>query len=465
MPATKLQTQLLYPDLESALETDDQESLNEIAEILGAEDLAEMVMQLEDLNRTLFFEKTPEEKATEIFALLDVSDQKAILNALSNLRVAAIINEMNPDDRTELLESLPQQVTRQLLSFLKPRERKQAQRLLDFPKDSIGRLMTPDFLAIKLEWSVERVMDFIRRNGEEKETLNEVYVVDDKGHLQDEISIRELLISPLDRKIVDLMNRQFVSLNAQAPEEEAIQIFKKYSSRTALPVCDEDGFLMGIVTIDDILHLAEKETTEDIHKLGGVEALDRPYLDSPMKEMVFKRAGWLTILFIGEMFTATAMSFYEHEIARAVVLALFIPLIISSGGNAGSQAASLVIRAIALGEVHFSDWWVVFRREILVGLILGLALGLIGLLRIVVWSLFSTTYGDHWFLIALTVYFSLIFVVAWGTLIGSLFPLILKRVGADPAASSAPFVATLIDVTGIVIYFNIAMVILRGRLL
>ncbi len=465
MPASKLQIHLLYPDLETALQNNDTEGLLEICETLSAEDLAEMVVKLVANLQGLFFEQVAEATATEIFELLDVDVQKSVLSSLSNPRVVAIINEMDPDDRTELLESLPQTVTRQLLSFLKPRERKEAQRLLDFPKDSIGRLMTPDFMAIKQEWTVERVLDFIRRNGEDKETLNDLYVVDDKGRLVDEIGIREFLLSPLERKTLDIMDRQFVSLNALHPEEEAIQIFKKYSNRTALPVTDEEGFLLGIVTIDDILHLAEKETTEDIHKLGGVGAITKPYLTLPLKEMVAKRGYWLTILFLGEMLTASAMGFFEKEISRAVVLALFIPLIISSGGNAGSQAASLVIRAIALGEVHFKDWLVVFRREILVGLILGCTLGLVGLLRISIWSLFSSTYGDHWFLIGLTVYFSLIGVVAWGTMIGSLFPLILKRLGADPATSSAPFVATFIDVTGIVIYFNIALLLLKGKLL
>ncbi len=465
MANSNLQTQLLYPDLESALETSDMEALQEICDSLAAEDLAEMATRLEPPFQSKFFEQVPEEKAVEIFQLLEVSLQKTILNAVSNQRVAAIINEMDPDNRTALLEDLPQNATRQLLSFLKPRERKQAQRLLDFPKDSIGRLMTPDFLAIKQEWTVERVLDFIRRNGEDKETLNDIYVVDDKGRLIDEIGIREFLLSPLDRVTQDIMDRQFVALPADHPEEEAIQAFKKYSSRTALPVIDEEGYLLGIVTIDDILHLEEKETTEDIHKLGGVGALEEPYLDSTLGSMVKKRGGWLTVLFVGEMLTATAMSFFEKEISHAVVLALFIPLIISSGGNAGSQAASLVLRAIALGEVQFSDFWTVMKREICVGLILGCLLGLIGLLRITVFSAFFNTYGEHWFLVGLTVYFSLIGVVAWGTLIGSLFPILLKRVGADPAASSAPFVATFIDVTGIVIYFNIALLLMRGKLL
>jgi magnesium transporter len=465
MASSNLQTQLLYPDLEAALETTDLEALQELCETLTAEDLAEMVERLEPLNQAVFFEQVPEDKATEIFQLLEVNLQREILNAVSNQRVAAIINEMDPDDRTALLESLPQNATRQLLSFLKPRERKLAQRLLDFPKDSIGRLMTPDFLAIKQEWTVERVLDFIRRNGEDKETLNDIYVVDDKGRLIDEIGIREFLLSPLDRLTSDIMDKQFVSLPAHHPEEEAIQTFKKYSSRTALPVTDEEGYLLGIVTIDDILHLEEKESTEDIHKLGGVGAMEEPYLDSSVMNMVTKRGGWLIVLFVGEMLTATAMSFFEKEISRAVVLALFIPLIISSGGNAGSQAASLIIRAIALGEVRFQDWWTVFCRELLVGLILGGVLGLIGLLRITVFSVFFNTYGDHWFLLAVAVYLSLIGVVAWGTLIGSLFPMLLKRLGADPATSSAPFVATFIDVTGIVIYFNIALLILHGKLL
>jgi magnesium transporter len=465
MATSKLQTQLLYPDLEAALEAADLEGLKEICDTLAYEDLAEMVGRLEAVNRAIFFEKVPEDKATEIFQLLEVAVQKDIIEAVSNQRVAAIVNEMEPDNRTQLLEALPGNSTRQLLSFLKPRERKQAQRLLGFPEDSIGRLMTPDFMAIKQEWNVERVLDFIRRNGEDKETLNDIYVVDDRGRLVDDIGIRELLLAPLDKGIQEIMDREFTALPVTADEEYAIQAFKKYSTRTALPVTDEEGYLLGIITIDDVMDLAEKETTEDIHKLGGVGALEEPYLSLPLGQMLKKRGGWLTVLFIGEMLTATAMGFFEHEISRAVVLALFIPLIISSGGNSGSQSASLVIRAIALNEVSLKDWWTVFRREIVMGLILGGGLGLIGLFRVSIGQMFGNTYGEHWFWVALTVYFSLVGVVAWGTLIGALFPLILKRLGADPAASSAPFVATFIDVTGIVIYFNIAMLLLSGKLL
>lgn len=466
MAQNQLQTELLYPELQNALETGDAEELDAIVTSLAREDLAELVGRLPGEAQALFFEKVPEDSATAVFELLDVNLQRDALDAVSNQRVAAILNEMDPDDRTALLESLPDKTTRQLLSFLRPPERKLAQSLLNFPEDSIGRLMTPDFLAIKQEWTVERVLDFIRRNGEDKETLNDLYVVDDKGHLVDDIGIREFLLSPLDRKTSDIMDRQYTSLSAEAPEEEAIQAFKKYSTRTALPVTDSEGFLLGIVTIDDILHLAEKESTEDIQKMGAVGAMEEPYLGAPLLLTVRKRVGWLIILFVGEMLTASALGLYEMEIEKAVVLALFIPLIISSGGNSGSQAASLVIRAIALGEVTFQDAWKLLRREIVAGLTLGCALGAIGFLRVALdpW-LGGGGFGEHWMWVALTVSGSLVGVVAWGTLIGALFPVVLKRLGLDPAVSSAPLVATLIDVTGILLYFNIAMLLLKDRLL
>jgi magnesium transporter len=371
---------------------------------------------------------------------------------------------MDPDDRTALLETLPAHNTKSLLSFLRPRERAQAQKLLEFPEDSVGRLMTPDFLAIRKEWTVSRSLDFIRFNGEDKETLNDIYVVDRQGKLLDDIPIREFLLSPGDRAIADVMDGHYTALLATAPQEEAIQAFKKYSARTALPVVDEDGLLLGIVTIDDILHLEEKETTEDIQKFGGAAPLEESYLEIPIWSLLRKRAGWLSILFVGEMFTASAMSFYEVEISKAVVLALFIPLIISSGGNSGSQAATLIIRAMALGEVTFADVWKVLQREMIVGVGLGIILGLLGLLRVTIWGVAFGAYGGHFLLIGTAVCTAVLCVVTWGALVGSMLPLVLKRLGLDPATSSAPFVATLIDVTGIVIYFNIALLVMSGRL-
>lgn len=325
--------------------------------------------------------------------------------------------------------------------------------------------MTPDFLAVRREWTVGRALDFIRYNGEDKETLNDIYVVDRDGRLLDDIPIREFLLSPPDRPIAEVMDGHYTALSAIDPQEEAIQGFKKYSARTALPVVDEDGLLLGIVTIDDILHLQERETTEDIQKFGGAAPLEESYLEIPLWNLLKKRAVWLIVLFLGQMLTASAMSFYKVELANAVVLALFIPLIISSGGNSGSQAATLVIRAVALGEVVFADVWKVLRRELLVGLGLGVVLGMLGLLRVVVWETAFHAYGEQFWNLGLAVGIAVISVVAWGNVVGSMLPLVLKRLGLDPATSSAPFVATFIDVTGILIYFNIAMLMMSGRLL
>ncbi len=465
MSLQKPETQLLYPELEHAVADGDAEALETFCDQLSVEDLAELVQELAPQQRITFFEKISPTAATEIFQQLDVGEQREILDELSTPRVAEIINEMDADDRTALLEKVPLHATKRLLSFLLPRERAQAQKLLDFPEDSVGRLMTPDFLTIRKEWTVGKALEFIRLNGEDKETLNDIYVVDAKGRLLDDIRIREFLLSPTERPIEDILDGQYTVLQCNDPQEEAIQAFKKYSTRTALPVIDEDGLLLGIVTIDDILHLEERETTEDIQKIGGLEALDVSYLDAPFWNLLRKRVGWLTGLFIGEMFTATAMSFYSDAISKAVVLALFIPLILSSGGNSGSQAATLMIRSIALGEVKFADLWRVLRREVLMGIGLGCILACIGLLRVTIWGATFHTYGPHFMVIGFAVFLSVIGVVAWGTLVGSMLPLFLRRLGMDPATSSAPFVATFIDVTGIVIYFNLATLVMGRHLL
>jgi len=296
------------------------------------------------------------------------------------------------------------------------------------------------------------------------ETLNVIYVTDERGHLIDDLRIREILIRPVSTVISSFRDSTFTSLQATDEQGDALEIFRKYD-RNTLPVVDQSGHLLGIVTIDDMLDVQEEETTEDIQKLGGVEALEDPYMDSSIFALVKKRAVWLVLLFIGEMFTATAMGFFEHQLERAVMLALFIPLIISAGGNAGSQATSLLIRAMALGEVHARDWWRVMRREIASGLALGLLLGLIGFARIALWGQFSTIYGPHYLLLGATVGITVLGVVLWGTLAGSMLPILLRRLGLDPATSSAPFVATLVDVTGLVIYFSVAVLLLRGTVL
>ena len=379
--------------------------------------------------------------------------------------VATVLNAMAPDDRTMFLEELPAAATRQLLTLLTPAERSVALSLLGYPEDSVGRLMTPDFVAVREHWTIREVLDHIREHGQDSETLNVIYVVDDHGLLIDDVRIRELLLTSPDARISDLMDRRFVALKAVDAQQSAVAAFRQYD-RSALPVTDTAGMLIGIVTIDDVLDVAEAAATKEIHKIGGSEALDEPYMAVPFWKMIQKRGGWLSALFLGEMLTATAMGAFENEIKNAVVLALFVPLIISSGGNAGSQASTLVIRAIALGEVGLLDWWRIMRREILAGLALGGILGSIGFFRITLWSAFSPeTYGPYYLMIALTVGFALVGIVLWGSLIGSLLPLVLRRLGFDPATSSAPFVATLVDVTGLVIYFSVAMVLLKGTVL
>ena len=324
--------------------------------------------------------------------------------------------------------------------------------------------MTPDFVSVRKEWTLRHVLDHVRAHGRDSETLNVIYVVNGNNRLIDDLRIREILLAPLHAVVSDLCDNRFVSLNASDDKKEAVKVFRQYD-RTVLPVIDSHGRLVGIVTLDDVLDVAEEEATREIQKFGGLEALDEPYMSTPLLEMIRKRASWLVILFVGEMLTATAMGYFEHEISRAVVLALFVPLIISSGGNSGSQAATLIIRALALGEVKLRDWWRVMRREVFSGLLLGLILGTIGFLRIALWSAFSSLYGEHWMLVGLTVSCSLLGIVLWGTITGSMLPFILKWLGMDPATSSAPFVATLVDVTGLIIYFSVALVILHGTLL
>jgi magnesium transporter len=351
-----------------------------------------------------------------------------------------------------------------VLVLLTPEERAVAVKLLGYPDGSIGRLMTPHYVAVREGWTVAQVLDYIRAHGESSETLNVIYVVDDKGQLIDDIRIRKFLLAAPASPVLSLMDRHFVALKATDDQETAVSVFRA-EDLSAIPVTDSAGMLIGIVTVDDVLDVAEAEATEDIQRFGGTEALDEPYMETGFARMIQKRAGWLTALFLGEMLTATAMGAYEAEIERAVVLALFVPLIISSGGNSGSQASTLVIRALALGEVRLRDWWRVIRREFAAGLVLGGILGTVGFLRITLWSAFSDMYGIHWLLVALTVGIALIGVVLWGTLIGSLLPFVLRRLGFDPAASSAPFVATIVDVTGLVIYFSVGVLLLRGTLL
>jgi magnesium transporter len=456
--------QSIQNQLEDAICSRDFAGLRDAVNNLPPLDLANLMSDLPGEQQAPVFRVLPRKTAAATFEYLPLEKQEELLKSLAHEEVAAILNQMADDDRTQLFEELPGAATRQLLELLTDEERTVAIKLLGYPERSVGRLMTPHYIAVRPTWSVRQVLDYIREHGRDSETLNLVYVVDDRGVLIDDIRMRKFLLADPQQRVTDLMDNLFTALKANDNQETAVNVFRQ-ADLAALPVTDSEGLLIGIVTSDDILDVAEERATQEIQKIGGSEALDEPYMKIAFARMVRKRAGWLVILFLGETLTATAMGFFEKEIERAVVLALFVPLIISSGGNSGSQAATLVIRAMALGEVRLRDWWLVMRREVFSGLALGIILGTIGFVRIALWSAFSNLYGPHWLRVAITVGVALIGIVLWGVLAGSMLPFILRRFGFDPASSSAPFVATLVDVTGLVIYFTAAAVILRGTLL
>lgn len=402
-------------------------------------------------------------RAASVFKILELSNQKTVIQELPAYKTAELLNELPADDRTAFLEELPSEVVKELIRLLDPKERKITLSLLGYPEGSVGRLMTPDYIAVQVDWTVAEVLEHIREVGKEMETIDVVYVVNDKQEFIDDIRIREIILASPDKQVGEIIDYRFITLNVTDDQEIANQTFKM-NNRVALPVVDDKNILLGIVTIDDVLWVANEEFSEDMQKMGGTEALDEPYLEIPILKLFKKRVVWLIVLFLGEMLTATAMGYFEDEIAKAVVLALFIPLIISSGGNSGSQASTLIIQAMAVGEISISDWWRVMRREIVSGILLGSILGLIGFFRVVIWNSIFHTYGGDTVLIGLTVGFSLVGVVLWGTISGSMLPIVLKRLGADPATSSAPFVATLVDVTGLIIYFSMAYFFMKDLL-
>ena len=457
-------SQLLQPEIIELLKERKLSTLKEVLNDWDPTDLASLISQIPEKERVILFRLLKQDLATETFEFLEVEQQIELIKAMGNGEVASILNEMAPDDRTALFEELPSSAVKQFVRMLSAEERKVAQTLLGYPEDSVGRLMTPDYIAVKSEWTIAESLKYIRENGEDSETLNIIFVVDEKGKLIDDLKIRELIFAEPENKISDLMDKNFVALHVKDDQETAVDVFKQYD-RIALPVIDKNELLLGIVTVDDVLDVAEEEATEDIQKIGGVKALEESYSKISIFQMMKKRAGWLSILFIGELFTASAMGYFEIEISKAIILVLFVPLIISSGGNSGSQASTLVIRALSIGEIKLNDWFFVMKREIISGIILGSILGILGFIRILVGNFTSDIFGIHWFPLALTISVSLFSVVLWGTLAGSMLPIILKKMGVDPAVASAPLVATLVDVTGLVIYFSVAILFLSGTLL
>jgi magnesium transporter len=403
--------------------------------------------------------------AEDLFLRLTASDQAALLLAMSEADRRLWLRLLPPDDAADLIQAAGPGQRESLLALLDDSTRREVTALLAYAEDQAGGLMSPRYARLRPEMSVDEAIAYLHRQAREQlETIYYIYVLDSEQHLLGVVSFRELFAASPNKTVRDIMRTGVVVAHETMDQEALSRLFSMHRF-IAIPVVDDENRIKGIVTLDDIVHVVREEATEDIQKIGGSEALDEPYLRIRFSRMIRKRAGWLSALFLGEMLTATAMSYFEDEIARAVVLALFVPLIISSGGNSGSQATTLVIRAMALGEVRLRDWWRVIRRELASGLTLGSILAAIGIFRILLWQAFSDIYGEHYLRIALTVGGSLVGVVTFGTLIGSLLPFVLRRLGFDPASASAPFVATLVDVTGLVIYFSVASVVLRGALL
>ncbi|MBW3519586.1 magnesium transporter [Flavobacterium sp. NKUCC04_CG] len=428
-------------------------------------DIAEKLSHLKKRDRDLAFLKLNSEQKASVFSLLDFDIQTQIVKSLAQEDYAEVLNNLEPDDRTELFENIPDELIKYSINLLNDKEKQIALDLIGYKEDSIARLMTPLYIQTKENKTVAEVLQHIKKYGKKAETLNYIYVINDNNVLIDDLKIGELLMAEPETKISELIDRSFAAIITTTPMEEAFDIFEKYD-RSALPIITENGVLVGIVTFDDILDRIKDRDTEDIQKFGGLEELNMSYTKTPLLELVKKRAGWLVVLFLGEMLTASAMSHYDGEIEKAVVLALFVPLIISSGGNSGSQAASLIIRAMALGDLKLSDWWYVMKKEIASGLMLGGILGAIGFIRIMIWQEAGIyDYGEFWLYVALSVSCSLLLIVLWGTISGSIIPFVLRKFKMDPATASAPFVATLVDVSGLIIYFTIAAFFLSGKLL
>ncbi len=411
------------------------------------------------------FKLVPHATADDFFLSLSAQEQSELILAMAPGERRTWMRLLAPDDAVDVIQDSPPESRESLLSELDESTRREVQALLAYEEDDAGGLMNPRFARVRPEMTSDEAITYLRKQTREKvETVYYAYALDSQQHLLGVVSLRQLFQAAPTKRVEEVMTRDIITVSEDMDQEAVSHIFSE-QGLMAIPVVDADKRMKGIVTVDDIVQVVQEEATEDIQKVGGMEALDAPYFEVGFLAMLRKRAGWLLVLFLGEMLTATAMGFFEQEIARAVVLSLFIPLIISSGGNSGSQATTLIIRSLALTEVRLRDWWRVARRELASGMALGAVLGCVGIARILVWQAIFHNYGEHAVKVALTVGFSLVGVVTWGTLSGSMLPFVLRRAGFDPASASAPFVATLVDVSGLVIYFSVASTILRGTLL
>lgn len=464
--------ELIQPEVVELIRDGRFSELREALHHVPAADIADILSNIDIASMAVAFRFLQRDDAGEVFSYLSPEKQEELVHELGTDGAVRLIEAMEPDDRVRLLDEMPAEVAQRFVASLSAEQRRVTQAILGYAPKTVGRLMTPDYIRLRPEWTSEHALDHVRRHGKDAETINYLYVVDADGRLIDDLRLRQVLLAPPGATIESLMTRSFVSLRGDQPQHEAVDMMKRYD-RYALPVVDSRGLLVGIVTFDDVADVAEEEVTEDMQKLGAVQALEESFRTVSVASLVRKRAPWLSLLFVGGLLTTTAMGHFEDEIKRAAVLASFIPVIISSGGNSGSQASTLVIRALALREIELRDWWRVMRRELLVGLVLGAIVGVLGFVRVAVWGLLGWWGGErgdalvqeHFQAMGVAVLVSLVGIVLWGSIMGSMLPFVLKRAGLDPAGSSTPFVATLVDVTGIVIYFSCAMVVLKGTLL
>ncbi len=457
--------QLLKPELDELIEKKAWVTIKESLEEVPAVDIAEFLEEIDPEVAVVIFRLLKKAKAADVFASLSSPKGVELLETFSRQQLSDVMNNLEPDERVALMEELPGDLTQKVLNTLDPENIAQVRRLLGYPEESVGRLMNTNYVRIKQDWTVSKSFEHIRKYGRTAETLNVIYVVDENEKLIDDLRLNQLILAEYKTKIADIMDNTFEALSAFDDQEVAVRMLSKYD-RVAMPVVDSDGILVGIVTVDDVLDVAEEETTEDMQLMAGMSALDKKYSETGILEMVKKRVGWLVLLFFGQMFTVTAMAGYEDTLAAAAVLALFIPMIISSGGNSGSQAATLIIRGISTDDIRLTEWLKVLRKELLSGFLLGAALGILGSIVIGFWMFLR---GEPFTLAltlqALTVGTSLVGVVLFGNMSGSMLPFIMSKLGFDPAVTSAPFVATLVDVTGIMIYFSVAVFLLTGVVL
>ena len=456
---------LLKPEFDELIKSKDWVALKDVLNDVPPVDIAELLEELETEVAVVIFRLLKKQKAADVFYYLSTNKGADLLDVFTAQQLSEVMSNLEPDERVALMEELPGHLTQRVMNSMKLDDRKQVQKLLGYPDESVGRLMTPRYVKIKKDWTIQRSMEHIRKFGHSVETVNVIYVVDEREKLIDDLRLNQLILADPEATIESLMDESFEALSAFDDQEDAVKMLSKYD-RVALPVVDSDGVLVGIVTVDDIIDVAEEETTEDMQKMAGMDALDDYYSQTSIFTTVKKRLWWLIVLFVGQILTAITMGGYEEVLQKVVALSFFVPLIISSGGNSGSQAATLIIRALATDDIKSDDWKRVFSREFSSGLLLGLLIGLLGFVTLVSWDLLSgAALTKGVVLTALVVGLSLFSIVLFGNVIGAMLPFILEKLNLDPAVSSAPFVATVVDVSGIIIYFTIAVLLLSGTLL